>query len=283
MPVMKLLDNVSIVRKLAGAAAVALIVMGGTGLGCLVWSGRAFDDALRVVQAHDARITAAVRWKGMIETNAQRVLAITATSDPATAQLFGGAVKQAIAAIGELQQRIADEASTPAERAALELIAQRRAAVLADVKAAGEAKRNGVPVPSDVAQVSPALAGYFAALDDFVRLEEGQRDAARAAIDAAVTRLRWSAAVAAGAVFALMLGGMAWIARSISRPLAQAADAADAIAHGELRTEVTAHLATGRGDEIGRLMRSIDGMAGRLRSLVADVRDGAVSVSAASQ
>ena len=66
--------------------------------------------------------------------------------------------------------------------------------------------------------------------------------------------------------------------RSITQPLARAVTCADAIAMGQLNVEVRED----RGDELGRLLRSLAAMAERLRDVVGEVRTGVDAVSSAS-
>ncbi len=70
------------------------------------------------------------------------------------------------------------------------------------------------------------------------------------------------------------------IARSISRPLAEAVKVADRIAQGEL----LAHIEVAGTDEIGQLLAAMGGMTGRLARVLGEVKERAVALtSAASQ
>jgi len=93
---------------------------------------------------------------------------------------------------------------------------------------------------------------------------------------APVRRMR---AIAAGASVALVvvLGVLLFVAirRRITQPLARAVDAARRLAEGDL----TARLASDRGDEIGQLMRSIDGIGDGLGEIARSVRKAASSMA----
>jgi len=84
--------------------------------------------------------------------------------------------------------------------------------------------------------------------------------------------------LAAGAVLALLMAACFWwlLRRMVGRPLAQASAAAARIAAGDLST----HLASPRRDEIGELMRAIDGIGTGLSGIVASVRTGAAAIGA---
>ncbi|CAB5682468.1 Serine chemoreceptor protein [Delftia tsuruhatensis] len=84
------------------------------------------------------------------------------------------------------------------------------------------------------------------------------------------------AGLALAMLVATVLG--TWVTRSITRPLEQAVTLAGDIAAGDLSVSVPAD----RGDEIGKLLRSFNGMAERLRGVVGEVRSGVESVSTAS-
>ncbi|WP_316157689.1 HAMP domain-containing protein [Cupriavidus sp. BIC8F] len=86
--------------------------------------------------------------------------------------------------------------------------------------------------------------------------------------------------LAGGLLVALAVSAAFWwlLRRMVSQPLAQAADAAGRLASGDL----TARLDTPRNDEIGQLMRAIDGVGQGLTEIV-DKVCGSVSAIAGSR
>jgi len=124
----------------------------------------------------------------------------------------------------------------------------------------------------------PAQALYVTEIDKLIEmigkaaLTDGQ-----GARDSAIASLKM---IAAGMLVALALAGLiAWLAaRSIVRPLREAVAAADRIAGGNLRGEITA---SGK-DEIGMLMRALSGMQGSLSALVRQIQAKAAEVGIAS-
>ncbi|MEW6371580.1 MAG: Cache 3/Cache 2 fusion domain-containing protein [Pseudomonadota bacterium] len=70
-----------------------------------------------------------------------------------------------------------------------------------------------------------------------------------------------------------------FVRRAITRPLAEARDAAIRIADGDLTVRVPSR---GR-DEIGRLAEAMNGISSKLSSVVGNVRDGAEQIANASQ
>jgi methyl-accepting chemotaxis protein len=83
--------------------------------------------------------------------------------------------------------------------------------------------------------------------------------------------------LAALAIFAFLLHAV--VRATVTRPLAQARDAAVRIAEGDL----TVSIASRRGDEIGRLAEAMNGISRNLSSVVGKVRDGAEQIATASQ
>jgi methyl-accepting chemotaxis protein len=88
----------------------------------------------------------------------------------------------------------------------------------------------------------------------------------------------------ASLLFALLAVGVAiavatWIAARISGPLTEAVEFAERVADGDL----TARIAEGGGDEIGRLGRSLNLMSGRLAELVGEVEQATARVASAAE
>ncbi|MBV8621668.1 MAG: MCP four helix bundle domain-containing protein [Curvibacter sp.] len=105
------------------------------------------------------------------------------------------------------------------------------------------------------------------------QLAQGQADSASLA-------QRSRGVLSAAAVLAAALGAfLAWRAtRTITGPVAQAVQAATAIAQGDLASRIPA----GSRDETGQLLQALTAMQQQLSSTVAEVRRGADSVALAS-
>ena len=124
----------------------------------------------------------------------------------------------------------------------------------------------------------PATQAFLALQDELVHLQEQLREEVR---QQAVQQRRNAYLVAVGLTLALIITGVvlaSLLVRSITQPLARAVTCADAIAMGQLNVEVRED----RGDELGRLLRSLAAMAERLRDVVGEVRTGVDAVSSAS-
>ena len=77
----------------------------------------------------------------------------------------------------------------------------------------------------------------------------------------------------------LAAGGVTvWLARSITRPIHEAVDIARTVADGDL----TRSIVVDRGDEVGKLLASLSHMQGSLAGIVARVRTGTDTITAAT-
>ncbi len=122
------------------------------------------------------------------------------------------------------------------------------------------------------------MDGFRQVHGDFSEVERGLLVQRRAHSDALRTRtlaMQWGGLVLT-VLLSVVLG--AWVTRSITRPLSQAVGLAGSIAQGDL----TGSVQTGRKDEIGHLLGSLDRMVKQLRGVVGEVRTGVESVSTAS-
>ncbi len=95
---------------------------------------------------------------------------------------------------------------------------------------------------------------------------------------AAVAELRWTVALLALLVLAVMLLVGWWIARSITRPIQEAVTFAGDITRGDLSHDIVAR----RNDEIGDLVNAMDAMSNKLRGIVAEVKSATSNVVTAS-
>ncbi|WP_343731272.1 methyl-accepting chemotaxis protein [Duganella sp.] len=128
-------------------------------------------------------------------------------------------------------------------------------------------------------QAGPAYTAWQSGIDEFIELQErksqrDEQDAEQAFHNATRLMLLLSlSALALGAV-------VAWrISRSITAPITRAVTLAQAVAAGDLRSniEVTS------GDESGQLLLALRDMNGSLDGIVRRVRDGADAIAAASR
>ncbi|PIF37972.1 methyl-accepting chemotaxis protein [Delftia sp. 60] len=273
-------DQWSVSAKLWGTLGGLLAMMLAVSLWAQFAAARAMDHGMQTLSEYESRISLAIQWKGATETTGERVLASNASTDEELTRLLDGRVKEGSALITKLQAEIVKGASD-ADKAALERIAAIRAEVLALNKRAREIKLTG-----DAAafrkfvqqQYLGAIGRYVDSLEVFVQLQRSQRDAAREQAQAARQQASVLAWIVQGVVLLAGLALALVLTRAITRPLERAVQLTDAIAQGDL----TVSADDSRKDEFGHLLRSVSGMAARLRGLVTEVRDSVHSISTAS-
>jgi len=258
-----------------------LVAMLAVSIWAQVSANRAVDAAMTSVNSFEQKITTAVRWRGATETATTMVLGGAVTSDPVLAKSYDGQVKDIIGRINVIQADVTKAATSPDDKQALENIAAVRSIVLGltaktkDVKAAGDAAALQTFVEDSF---KPAIAKYLAALDNFVTVQERQRDVVKAEVEASRRSTATLAIGIVAVVFALGVLLTLVLVRSITRPLDEAVVVARAITAGDL----TQQLQSDRKDEFGQLLRAMAEMVAKLRELVSEVRSGVESVSTAS-
>ena len=107
---------------------ICMLVLSGTAQNRANSSNSAAMDAVVDI---DARIAAAVRWRGATETAVTMVMGGAVTTDAVLAEQYGAKVKQIIGNINKVQEGIVASATAPDEKAALDKVLEARKAVLA--------------------------------------------------------------------------------------------------------------------------------------------------------
>jgi methyl-accepting chemotaxis protein len=275
------LNDMPVARKLWALILGLMLSMLALLGGLLAYLVHLDDEAARIVQANEDRISLALRWKGLSALAVEQAVMALRVPDEALAERMRQQSKEGIQAINAVQKQIDERAFTAEDRAQLERVAAARKQVL-EFNAAGSKARADGDYASVVdivdSKLLPAVARYVGEQDGYVQLQERQRDAAKQ--DALQHRHRalWLGAAIALAVVlvGVVLAGL--FVRSITRPLGRAVGMADAIAAGDLTQDVHDE----RGDELGHMLRSLSAMGARLRGVVSEVRSGVESVSSAS-
>ncbi|WP_394787102.1 methyl-accepting chemotaxis protein [Rhodoferax sp.] len=244
-------------------------------------AGVAMQSALDDVQRYEANISSAIRWQGLTETNTERSLASIASSEAPLEKFFTERQTEGSARITEAQKGVREVAVSPLDKEALAKVSDARTVLLDTLKKLPEVKASTEPDARRnfaVQEFLPTAVAYIEALKGFVKVQEAQRDAAKA--DALQARHNATLLGLGIAVLVIVIG--IWMAlllvNSITRPLAQAVEVARAISAGDL----TQTLDTDRKDEFGQLLQALSQMVGKLRGLVSEVRIGVESVSTAS-
>ena len=276
-----MLENISLSKKLWGSSLSITLLIVAAAYAMHAQSVSALQTALDDIANRDANIVEAMRWKGLIDANVQRVIANGLSTGPEIPALFAERIKQGVEEITALQKQVVEHASAEPEKAALSAVAERRRAVLEYVKKVAEMKKNGDTAGMGqmvTQEMMPVVGAYFDSLNEFIKVQQRLRDEAKAAADQGVRRKSMLGAAVMAAVILASGWFMRWLSNSIAEPLKRVVEAAEQIAAGDL----THSHPTARRDELGQMMRAIDDMAARLRRLVTEVRSGVESVSTAS-
>ncbi|WP_157119271.1 HAMP domain-containing protein, partial [Azohydromonas lata] len=279
---MKLLHNISVAKRLWLISLLSVMTLIVTGTVTQQLSHQALSTALQQVEAQDERIALALRWRGLAAAGTEAVVAKAVGSEALLQETVTPRLKSIIGAVNEVQKRATEGVTSDAERQALDKVAQARASILAVTREIDEARKAGdgnAAVAAMEQRLKPTAERYLGAMDEFVAVQQRQRDESKAQALAHARRVQQAGWAAMAAVLALSVVSMAWMVRSITRPLHAAVQAAQTIAAGDL----TGRFPTDRGDELGQLMKAMDGMSTQLHGLVVEVRQGVESVATASE
>ncbi len=275
------LNHLPVARKLWALVLGLMLSMLVLLAGLLGYLMHIDDEAGRVVQFNEDRITLALRWKGLSALAVDRVVNAVASNDEALSERLVKQSQEGIQAINGVQQQIEAALFSVADKEQFQRVMAARKLVLEHNAEAGKLRANldhtGARAVLD-GKMLPAVDRYVAEQDAFVHLQERQRDEAKLRAGEQRQRALW---MGVGLALAVVLLGMvlaALLVRSITQPLARAVGLADTIAAGDLTQDVHDE----RRDELGQLLRALSAMGARLRGVVGEVRAGVESVSAAS-
>ncbi|OGA88986.1 MAG: hypothetical protein A2Z90_14240 [Burkholderiales bacterium GWA2_64_37] len=243
---------------------------------------RSNQAALSAVSEFDARLVAAVRWRGLAEVSAERAMAALGTTDGDLLVAYEKSVADSERQVDAIRTELESKVVSDRDRAAFAELATSRSKLQQLLKQggvlSGKGDIGGVQALVQ-SQITPAVAAALADVDKFIEVQAAQREDVIAQTQLQSQRLAGLAFAACAALLLLGLGFTYLLVRSISLPLREAVRLAEGIADGDL----CAIVKTSRRDELGQLLRAVDRMAERLREIVSEVRLGVESVSTASR
>ncbi|WP_046114901.1 methyl-accepting chemotaxis protein [Aquincola tertiaricarbonis] len=229
----------------------------------------------------EKKLELALRWSGMTEANAARVMATLASTEPQLTDTLKPQIDAASARISELQKQVDALATDAEEKAALAEVAQRRQNYLDTRKQALALRKAGDAAGAMAAmgsKVQPAVADYLASQQAFVTLQQQRAAAVREATGRERMNTVWAVSGVMALIVLAMMASTAAIVRSIRRPLAEVVALTRRIGEGDLALRID----TTRRDEIGAVRQALAEMCGALRGLVTQVRESADSLATAS-
>jgi len=260
-------------------ALVLVIALIGSGMGYWGLSQDARDTEAIYTDALATERVAA-DWYRNVYNGITRTTAIAVSSDPSLPGFFAQAAAESSKRSTELQQELDKLLTKPEERASFEKISELRKAYLSTRDAIAAAKKEGQTERAKelFEKFSASSAIYLDSIQGVVQYQRKELDSSIANLKDSNRKAR--IALVVFSLFALLTGGTLswWLTRSITAPLHQAAEVANAIAHFDLTRTVEV-----RGDdETGRLLASLRTMQQALMRLIGDVRNSTDSINTAS-
>ncbi|WP_269148698.1 methyl-accepting chemotaxis protein [Hydrogenophaga crassostreae] len=253
-------------------------------LGVVVMAVVRLDAAERAQAASiemENRAAATLEWSSHTSLNVNRVLALAKSdNNPAVEAHFKPMIAQTSARISELQEYLQASIISEQGKTLLADIGDRRKAYIDIRKGYFKKLADGDPsAPETLNQaLMPAADQYVGAMDTLLRY---QRDLVESSAAAASVQSR-NGMVLLGSLGALtlLLGALlAWrISLSITRPVNEALEAAQAVASGDLSRAIVVT----RTDEMGGLLTALNTMRQSLTDTVAQVRSATDSINVAS-
>jgi methyl-accepting chemotaxis protein len=275
------LNNLRIGTRLGSGFAMVLLLL-ALMMSAGVWQLRSVSSSLEsmmTVQLEKERLSE--QWLTSTRLGGMRSMAMSRIEDQNYLAVLTAESKASATQITELIDKIKAMGITDQEQKLLDVIAQARknASGFRDVVA--KARKDGNPEEATrlyETQFAPAAKAYENSILAF-------RDHQRANFDKAADAIRSGSLSSQRllevlGLLALVLGSSAaWaLTRSITRPMAQAVFAADAVADGDLTRAVPAE---GR-DEIATLMNAMARMRASLHQMVSQVRESSDGIHTAS-
>ena len=273
--------NMRVSHKMWATIVALLVVVLSVG-GFLQFKANALlGQTVATVERYEANISAALRWQGAVLKSLEAATAGIATSEPHVEALFNQRVADGRTMSAESRKVVEQNLQTEADRQGMAKVieqADRVAAVIQQVDSVRQSESFSARADFARQEYLPAAEKYAASLNDFVALQERQRDAGIAQANAAQKTLVTTGMATVVVLALVLLLATRKIIQTISQPLEHAVQVAESIGNGDL----TVQAKVDRSDEFGHLLNALDRMAVRLRTVVGDVRSGVESVSAAS-
>jgi len=221
-------------------------------------------------------------WRSNMRTNRAYMEVRLRARDAADVKVIAAKMAEVAADTSRIQKELNETVARAEGKALMAAIAEKRKVYNAS-RDKLFALQDGGADPATLtgmleAETSPALAGYEAQVASLAERQNRRADEERELVTAAIAtgvRLMWTVGL-----LAIALGAaLAWVlTRSITRPLRNAVDVANAVARGDLSSRIE----VSSSDETGELMAALKAMNANLNALVTRVRSGADSIATAA-
>ncbi|MBO9688141.1 MAG: HAMP domain-containing protein [Mitsuaria chitosanitabida] len=272
------LKDLPLASKLYGAMGLLILAMLVIGGGTLVRNDQIISQATASINDAQDIIRKSVQWQGMTQTAVARSMASAISSDPAVGELFKENIANDAPEVAKLREGIAKQAERPEDKAKLKEIVGLGQTLLAASKKARDAGEAGDWTATSrivKSEYVPSVKAYLDAIGQFVVMQEQRADAARQASLDARAALRWQAGFAALVIAGLGIATAWLLSRAIALPMAQAVQVAEAVAAGDLRSDIDQDAR----DETGQLLTALKRMNESLMRIVGQVRQSSDSIA----
>ena len=267
-------------RLAAGFALVLLLSVFSTAYA--LYSGHINSEATRqMMEKPLAKERLVSDWYVLIYSAIARTSMIARSTDETLSSVFADTIADSTRQGGELLKKIETLLVSEEEKAIFKASIEERVKYQDAKTLVMNARKGGNAAQAESAyrdSFAPAAAKYQNNVKALLAQQRQAIDATAHANEAATERsftlllLLCALVVALGSVCAWL------ITRSITAPLQAAVKVAETVAAGDLRT----HFGQAASDEIGDLMRALQGMNEALRKVVSEVQTGTTAIATAS-
>ena len=275
------INNLRIGARLGAGFAIVLVLLAASiGLG-LQNMGTIHDELLEITQKYSVKMDAAQRMSKAqlsVSLSASNVVLLTDEAEKAAEekrlQTFRDAYNEASKLLNEIV--VLDEGKAILGR--IDAAASLTRPLTDKARKLGLSNQAAEATTVLLKEVAPAAARWQAALQDMVDHQAANTRLAEEAAEVAYSSARTVMLALGG--FAIALGiTVAWLStNSITVPLIRAVRVAEAVASGDLRSNID----SSDKDETGDLLRALGVMNGSLLDIVAKVRAGTDTIATAS-
>ncbi|MEZ5662434.1 MAG: methyl-accepting chemotaxis protein [Burkholderiaceae bacterium] len=274
-------NNLRIGQRLGLAFGSVLLLMVVLAVLAVQGLNQARTDMDRMLEM-DRRVGMAEEWAAHTRLNVNRVMALAkSNNNPAVDAFFKPQIAQTSERISVLQKDLDASIESERGRALLGDIAQHRQAYVDvrksyfDTLSSGDWDKASALLSDGLL---PASERYLGAMDQLRQSQLDLVEEARREVHGGIATQLMISAVVAG--LAIVLGiVLSWrITRSVTGPVREAVEAANAVAGGDLTRDVQ----SSRRDELGELLGALGKMKDSLVSTVGQVRSATDSINTAS-
>jgi methyl-accepting chemotaxis protein len=232
-----------------------------------------------LVEVQVQRSTLAHQWEAGININWVRAVASIRASDATYIEALQKDMDATSKEVSEIQKKLASMVQDDAGKAAMADIAKSRQAYLSARSELLKKKKAGEDVTAQVdSALRPIAETYLKSLAVFSQLTEGVLTSRQEETISVGATGQWILGVGAAVAVVLGLALAILSTRSITVPIRRAVASAQAMASGDLASDIRVV----GNDETAQVLQALSDMRGNLARIVGSVRQGSQAVATAS-